>query len=63
MFAELEKAVELEPTKESLKYLHQAYENNDMHEQAKSIRRRLDRATVSKTKPKKLIRPKRRVVI
>lgn len=63
MFAELEKAVEIEPTKESLKYLHQAYENNDMHDEARNIRRRLDRATVSKTKPKKLTRPKRRVVI
>ncbi len=63
MFAELEKAVELEPTKESLKYLHQAYENHDMHDEARRIRRRLDRATVSKTKPKKLTKPKQRVVI
>lgn len=63
MIAELEKAVELEPTKESLRYLLDAYEKHDMDDKARLIRRRLDRVSASKVKPKKITRPKRRVVI
>lgn len=63
MITELEKAVEIESTKESLKYLHEAYEKYGLTDKARNIRRKLDRATVSKVKPKKLSRHKRRVVI
>lgn len=63
MFHELEKAVELEPTKESLSLLHKAYESRDMEAEAKALEKRLNRAAASKTRPKRVLRPKRRVVI
>jgi hypothetical protein len=63
MFQELEKAVELEPTKESLTLLHKAYESRDMEEEAKALEKRVSRAAASKTQPKRVLRPKRRVVI
>lgn len=63
MIQELEKAVELEPTKESLTLLMHAYQDHDMPEEAKKVEARVTRAAVSKTRPKKVIRPKRRVVV
>lgn len=61
MFQELKRAIELEPTKEALTLLLKAYENREMHEEAKEVEKQL-----SKTKgatPKRMKRPKRRVVI
>lgn len=63
MFHELKKAVELEPSKESLTLLMKAYQNRDMDEDAKEIEKRLSKATSSKAQPRRVVRPKRRVVI
>ncbi len=63
MFQELQKAVELEPNKESLTLLHKAYETRGMDEPAKEIEKQLNKAPIQKAKQKKLRRPKRRVVI
>lgn len=62
-FQELEKAVELEPNKESLTLLMKAYENHGMEEEARAIAKKLKRSIKSKMSPKRILRPKRRVVI
>ncbi len=63
MFQELEKAVELEPNKESLSLLHRAYESRGQEEEAAAIDKRLSKLVVPSGKPKRVVRPKRRVVI
>lgn len=63
MFQELEKAVELEPNKESLNLLHKAYTSRDRDEEAKNIENKLKKMVVPSSKPKRVARPKRRVVI
>lgn len=62
LFQELEKAVELEPSKESLTLLMKAYETHGREEDAKILEKKLNRSSSSK-KPKRILRPKRRVVI
>lgn len=62
MFQELEKAVELEPTRETLTLLHRAYESRGHEEQAQALERKLKQKSVA-SKPKRMVRPKRRVVI
>lgn len=61
MINELEKAVELEPNKETYTLLHRAYELHGMDEEAKVIHKKLNRSKVS-TKPKRIARPKRVIV-
>ncbi len=63
MFHELEKAVELEPTKESLTILMRAYDNHQRPEDARAIELRLKKVAASKSPKKRMIRPKRRVVV
>lgn len=63
MFQELEKAVELEPNKESLTLLLKAYETREMDEEANAIEKRLNKVSGKKSQPKRVIRHKRRVVI
>ena len=63
MFNELEKAVDLEPNKESLTLLMKAYESRDMEAEADAVEKRLNKVSSSKTQPKRVLRPKRRVVI
>lgn len=63
MFQELEKAVELEPNKESLTLLMKAYETREMDAEANAIEKRLNKLSTGKTQPKRVLRPKRRVVI
>lgn len=63
MFQELEKAVELEPNKESLTLLHRAYESRGREEDAAAIEKRLNKLVVPSGQPKRVVRPKRRVVI
>jgi len=63
MFQELEKAVELEPNKESLTLLHRAYESRGKEDDAKALEKRLSKLVVPSGKPKRVLRPKRRVVI
>lgn len=63
LFQELEKAVELEPSKESLTLLMKAYEAHGREDEAKEIEKKLNKSSASKTRPKRILRPKRRVVI
>ena len=63
MFQELEKAIELEPNKESLTLLIKAYESRGMDEEAKKLETRLSKLIIPSGKPKRILRPKRRVVI
>lgn len=63
MFQELQKAVELEPNKESLSLLQKAYETFDMKEEAEQIEKQIAKLVVPSGKPKRIIRHKRRVVI
>lgn len=61
MINELEKAVELEPNKETYTLLHRAYELHGMEEDARAIKKKLNRSQKS-TKPKKISRPKKVIV-
>lgn len=63
MFLELEKAIELEPNKESLTLLHRAYESRGRDEEAEQIEKRLKKLVVPSGKPKRILRHKRRVVV
>lgn len=63
MFQELEKSVELEPNKESLSLLLKAYESHGMDQEAAAAAKRLVKLKPAADKPKKMLRPKRRVVI
>ena len=64
MFQELDKAVELEPSREALKLLLSAYEKRDMTEEAHAIEKKLASRPAASTKQKKRVgRSKRRVVI
>lgn len=63
MFQELEKAVELEPNRESLTLLHRAYESRGREEEAEKLEKKLSKLVVPSGKPKRVIRSKRRVVI
>lgn len=63
MFQELEKAIELEPNKESLTLLHKAYLSRDNEEAADKISKQLEKLVVPSSKPKRVVRHKRRVVI
>lgn len=61
MISELEKATELEPTRETYSLLHRAYELNNMEEEAKAVKRKIDRSRHN-SKPNKVTRPKRVIV-
>jgi tetratricopeptide (TPR) repeat protein len=62
VLAELERAVELEPNKESFMLLHKAYESRGMTEQADDIARKLQTLIMPSGHPKRIMRPKRVVV-
>lgn len=62
MFQELNKAVELEPNKETYTLLYKAYLSHDMTEEAAELMKRLKKLSVSKVRAKRLIRPKRVIV-
>jgi tetratricopeptide (TPR) repeat protein len=64
MIQSLEKAVELEPTRESLTLLQNAYVENNMIDEAKIIQRKLQKTQASKTvKTKNNVKRPRRVVV
>ncbi len=63
MFQALEKAVELEPNKETLTLLHKAYQDRGMDPEADMIAQRLKKLIVPAGKPKRMMRPARRVVV
>ena len=62
MFQELEKAVELEPNKETLTLLHKAYLARGHQAEADIIEDRLKKLIVPAGKPKRMVRPRRVVV-
>lgn len=62
MLQELERAVELEPNKESYTLLKMAYEQNDQQEDADNIQKRIDKLIMPAGRPKRIQRPKRVVI-
>ncbi|HSD55570.1 MAG TPA: hypothetical protein VLA92_00275, partial [Candidatus Saccharimonadales bacterium] len=62
MFQALEKAVELEPNKETLTLIHKAYQDRGMDAEADMIEQRLKKLIVPSGKPKRMMRPRRVVV-
>lgn len=62
MFMALEKAVELEPNKETYQLLHKAYIDRGMQAQADMIEQKLKKLIVPVGKPKRMMRPRRVVV-
>lgn len=63
MFQALEKAVDLEPNKETLTLLQKAYLDRGMQLEADQIEQRLKKLIVPSGKPKRMMRPARRVVV
>lgn len=62
MFQSLEKAVELEPNKETYALLHKAYQDRGMQAQADMIDQTLRKLIVPAGRPKRILRPRRVVV-
>lgn len=62
MLQELERAVELEPNKESYTLLKMAYESAEMHEEAALIEAKLGKLIMPAGRPKRIQRPKRVVI-
>ncbi len=62
MFQELEKAVELEPNKETLGLLHKAHLSRGQQAEADIIEDRIKKLIVPAGKPKRMVRPRRVVV-
>lgn len=62
MFQSLERAVELEPNKETYSLLHKAYEERGMDAEADMVAQKLRKLIVPAGRPKRILRP-RRVVI
>ena len=63
MFQSLEKAVELEPNRESYLLLHKAYTERGMQAEADMIEQKLHKLIVPAGKPKRILRPAKRVVV
>lgn len=59
MFQSLEKAVEMEPNKETYTLLHKAYNDRGMQSQADMIEEKLKKMIVPDGKPKRMMRPRR----
>jgi tetratricopeptide (TPR) repeat protein len=62
-FQSLEKAVELEPNRETLTLLQKAYKDRGMDAQADMLEEKLKKMIVPAGKPKRMMRPHRRVVV
>src|SRR5215510_4912470 len=63
MFQSLERAVELEPNRESYQLLHKAYIERGMQAEADMIEQKLGKLIVPDGRPKKILRPAKRVVV
>ena len=59
MFQALQRAVELEPNKETLTLLHKAYQDRGMDAEADMLEQRLKKLIVPAGKPKRMVRPPR----
>lgn len=62
MFDELNKAIELEPNKESYTLLMKAYESRGMQPEADEVKAKLSKLVVPSGKRKRVVRPKRVVI-
>jgi tetratricopeptide (TPR) repeat protein len=62
MFQALDRAVELEPNKETLSLVHKAYLDRGMQAEADMVEQRLKKLIVPSGKPKRMMRPRRVVV-
>jgi tetratricopeptide (TPR) repeat protein len=62
MFQSLDKAVDLEPNKETYQLLQKAYLDRGMQAEADMIEQKLHKLIVPSGKPKRMLRPKRVVV-
>ncbi|MEI9914155.1 MAG: hypothetical protein WDN66_04215 [Candidatus Saccharibacteria bacterium] len=62
MFSELNKALDIEPNKETYTLLYNAYLNHDMIAEANALKKRLRRLTLPSARVKRMIRPKRVIV-
>ncbi|MDB5184514.1 MAG: hypothetical protein JWN38_322 [Candidatus Saccharibacteria bacterium] len=62
MFAELEKAADLEPNKETFTLLHKAYLSHGMEAEADIVQDRLKKLVVPAGRAKRILRPRRVVV-
>lgn len=62
LISELEKAVALEPNKESYNLLYKAYLDNGMGAEADMIEQKISKMVVPAGTPKKVLRPKRVVI-
>ena len=62
MFAELNKALELEPNKETFNLLYKAYLGHGMEVEASALKKRLRRLSLPSTRTKRMVRPKRVIV-
>lgn len=62
MLSELERAAELEPNKETLNLLRNAYLVKGMDEEVTAIDKRLDKLIVPAGKPKRILRPRKVIV-
>jgi tetratricopeptide (TPR) repeat protein len=62
MFQSLDKAVDLEPNKETYNLLHKAYLDRGMQSQADMIEEKLKKLIVPDGKPKRMVRPRKIVV-
>lgn len=62
MFQELERAAELEPTRETYNLLHKSYMNHNMQAEADIIADRLKKLKTSTSRRKRIFRPRRVMV-
>lgn len=62
LFQSLEKAVELEPNKETYTLLHKAYLDRGLQAQADMIEQKLKKLIVPAGKPKRMMRPRKAVI-
>jgi tetratricopeptide (TPR) repeat protein len=62
MFQELNKAVVLEPNRETFTLLYKAYVSHGMDEEATDLKSKLKKLSLPSTKSKRIIRPKRVIV-
>lgn len=63
MFQELIKAAELEPNRETYSLIIKAYRSHNMAIEADQYQAKLDKLKKLTTKPKRLLRPSRRVIV
>ncbi len=62
MFSELNKAIEIEPNKETYTLLYNSYLNHGMKDEAIALKKKLKKLTLPSARVKRMIRPKRVIV-